>query len=260
MSQAALAGNDSTESFVSGVYRGKVMHRRYSPAEHSFDYQMAMLGIDLDELERLEQVSWVFSSTRFAPLRFEQKDYLANGGDLLQDLKTRVLSKALALGAEPGCNRVVFVGQVRHFGIYFSPINCFFCYQDDKAKYMLAEVSNTPWNQRHYYLVNLERTEPTDKVFHVSPFMDLDMKYIWRIKAPSSEVRVGIENRNTQKLFDANLCLFKHEMSAKNLQSMLINFPFMTLKIVQGIYWQALKLLIKRVPFVGHPGKPAEKR
>ncbi|MCG9729890.1 DUF1365 domain-containing protein [Shewanella sp. Isolate13] len=249
-----------TEPFVSGVYRGKVSHRRYSPTKHCFDYQMAMMGIDLDELERLEQVSWVFSSTRFAPLRFKVTDYLAAYGTKEQSLKVKVLNKIIELGATTACNRVVFVGQVRHFGIYFSPINCFFCYQGDKAKYMLAEVSNTPWNQRHYYLVNLEHTEPMDKAFHVSPFMDLDMKYIWRIKAPSSEVRVGIENRNTQKLFDANLCLFKRDMSAKNLQSMLINFPFMTLRIVQGIYWQALKLFIKRVPFVGHPGKPAEKR
>lgn len=251
------------DELVSGIYIGSVAHKRYQPSLHAFNYSMAMLGIDLDELDTLESVSRIFSSKRAAPLRFKQTDYLSKLADMdapVDDLKTRVLAKVQQLGSNTACNRVVFVGQVRHFGIYFSPINCFFCYQGDKAKYMLAEVSNTPWNQRHYYLVNLEHTEPTDKAFHVSPFMDLDMKYIWRIKAPSSEVRVGIENRNTQKLFDANLCLFKREMSAKNLQSMLVNFPFMTLKIVQGIYWQALKLFIKRVPFVGHPGKPEEKR
>ncbi|MGS0674309.1 DUF1365 domain-containing protein [Shewanella sp. 30m-9] len=247
------------KTLVSGVYTGNVMHRRYQPSHHGFNYPMAMLGIDLDELNQLESMSWVFSSKHFAPLRFKQTDYLNQMVAEQPDLKTRVLLKTSELGANQACNRVVFVGQVRHFGFYFSPINCFFCYRDTKAKYLLAEVSNTPWNERHYYLIDLEKPEPTDKAFHVSPFMDLNMKYIWRIKAPASDVRVGIENRNTQKLFDANLCLFKREMSAQNLKAMLLKFPFMTLKIVQGIYWQALKLFIKRVPFIGHPDKPAEK-
>ncbi|MCL1138790.1 DUF1365 domain-containing protein [Shewanella pneumatophori] len=250
------------DEFVSGVYIGNVAHKRYQPSQHAFNYSMAMLGIDLDELERLESVSRVFSSKRVAPLRFKQTDYLSKqtGIDPLKDdLKARVLAKAQQLGAKTTCNRVVFVGQVRHFGIYFSPINCFFCYQDDDAKYLLAEVSNTPWNERHYYLIDLENTQPTDKAFHVSPFMDLNMKYIWRVMPPADKVRVGIENRSEKKLFDANLCLDKQQMSAKNLRAMLISFPFMTLRIVQGIYWQALKLFIKRVPFIGHPGKPAEK-
>lgn len=250
------------DEFVSGVYTGSVAHKRYQPSLHAFNYSMAMLGIDLDELDRLENVSRVFSSKRAAPLRFKQTDYLSKQTDIdaLQDnLKARVLAKTQQLGANTSCNRVVFVGQVRHFGIYFSPINCFFCYQDDNAKYLLAEVSNTPWNERHYYLIDLENTQPTDKAFHVSPFMDLNMKYIWRVMAPADKVRVGIENRSEQKLFDANLSLDKQQMSAKSLRAMLISFPFMTLRIVQGIYWQALKLFIKRVPFIGHPGKPAEK-
>ncbi|MCL1058614.1 DUF1365 domain-containing protein [Shewanella gelidimarina] len=249
----------------SGIYKGDVKHRRYSPRKHNFDYEIAMLVLDLDELNVIEQMSWLFSTTGFAPLMFNQKDYLSaqvktsDSAIIADNLKARVLDKVDDLGGDIECDRVLFVGQVRHFGIYFSPINCFFCYQGSEVRYMLAEVSNTPWNQRHYYLVDLNNPQPSDKAFHVSPFMDLNMKYIWRIEPPSSSVKVGIENRSTQKLFDVNLCLFRREMSHHSLRTMLLQFPFMTLKIVQGIYWQALKLFIKRVPFIGHPDKSAER-
>ena len=274
------------DNFNSGVYQGEVSHRRFTPKDHSFVYEMALLAIDLDEVADISKLSRVFGTAKWSLLKFNPDDYLnslqkqfsdADLGLLItqnasddvcnsdntqlkgltpsEALKQRVLWTIKQLGATQPCQSVIFAGQVRHFGFYFSPVNFYFCYQDDKPIYMLAEVSNTPWDQRHCYLINLEQTQTTDKVFHVSPFMDLDMHYQWKVVAPSKRLNVTIQNRDddNNKLFDASLHLKRKPFNASNIRSMLVGFPVMTFKIMWGIYWQALKLYLKKIPFIAHP-------
>ncbi|MCL1067205.1 DUF1365 domain-containing protein [Shewanella olleyana] len=267
------------DDFNSGVYQGEVSHRRFTPKNHSFAYEMALLAIDLDEVTALNKVSRFFGTAKWSMLKFNPDDYLTCLAEQFSDarltekdlnlmsvsvsdetspeqaLKQRVLWTIKQLGASQECQSVIFAGQVRHFGFYFSPVNFYFCYQDDKPIYMLAEVSNTPWDQRHCYLVNLEQTQTTDKVFHVSPFMNLDMHYQWQVVAPSKRLNVTIQNRDdaNNKLFDASLQLKRRQFNANNIRKMLVGFPVMTLKIMWGIYWQALKLFVKKIPFIAHP-------
>jgi DUF1365 family protein len=254
----------------SHIYLGNVMHRRFSPKKHSFNYSLYMLALDVADVESAQGGFGVFGFSWYRPLRFVEKDYLKDGhknyvaGDL-SPLSERIKNKVRSLAGHADIDRIVMLVQVRCFGIYFSPANFYFCYnQDNKCTQMLAEVSNTPWNERHYYLVDLlneETDKTTKKNFQVSPFMDLAMTYFWQVSPPKSEddkLLVKIENRNNDtsgkvnKLFDASLVMRKKPFTKTSLLRIWSQLPVMTVKVVLSIYWQALKLFIKRVPFIGY--------
>lgn len=269
---------------ASGIYQGTISHTRHHPCNHHFSYKMGMLVLDLNELTTID-FGRLFSWKHNACLRFNPQDYMTqaptnksaqvtpvpvsvknakqNIADEIIKLQQKVLHTVQYLLDQQKkdqtkdnnyqiCNRVVFAGQVRHFGFYFSPVNFFFCYQNDTPLYMLAEVSNTPWNERHYYLVDLLQVKDSKKMFHVSPFMNMDMHYKWQVTSPASKLLVKIDSHNKQRLFSAWLNLSRQELTLPILKKMLWNFPFMTLKIFLGIYWQALKIFVKGIPFVSH--------
>ncbi|ART79580.1 DUF1365 domain-containing protein [Oceanisphaera avium] len=242
--------NIQPQLLQSAIYQGSVRHRRFLPKAHNFSYGLYMLALDLDELAELARRSRLFALERFAALSFRRRDYL---GDPATPLKTAVLNEVAHLGGRISeLDRVVMLGQVRCFGLYFSPLNVFFCYQGQQARYALMEVHNTPWNQRHCYLVDLHTLEPTDKDFHVSPFMDMAMQYHWRISPPQidkSKVLVHIENRDPDLVFDATLSLRRHVFERSVLKAAWLHWPWMTLTIIRGIYWQAVRLFLKRIPY-----------
>jgi DUF1365 family protein len=246
----------------SQIYLGNINHRRLSPKKHSFNYTLYMLALDTSEMEKHHSPSWLFGFSKFHPLGFVEKDYIRSEPGSLDQ---RIRNKVSELGGDIDISRILMLVQVRCFGIYFSPANFYFCYdENDNCTHMLAEVSNTPWNERHYYLVDLQTKDEkiSEKSFQVSPFMDLDMCYFWQVKPPSNKAEklvVNIENKreNLQsgkmdKLFDVSLIMRKEEFSQKSLLRVWCQLPVMTIKVVFGIYWQALKLFIKGIPFIGY--------
>jgi DUF1365 family protein len=246
----------------SKIYVGNIHHRRFSPKAHSFDYSLFMLALDVYEIESAQHGFGVFGFSWYHPLRFVEKDYLK--GEPFS-LSQRIKNKVRALNGYKDIERIVMLVQVRSFGVYFSPANFYFCYDiNKKCTQMLAEVSNTPWNERHYYWVDLqnEGEKINKKSFQVSPFMDLDMSYYWRVTPPSSakerllisieNKRVNSQNAEIEKLFDVSLIMSKQEFTKKRLLRVWCQLPIMSIKVVSAIYWQALKIFLKRIPFIGY--------
>ena len=238
----------------SAIFRGTVRHHRLAPREHRFNNRLYMLGLDLDEWPLLDRGTPWLGVDRPALLSVCRKDYLGGGPLPLKEAVWKRVGELGGDGAPDG--RVLMLGQGRCLGIYFSPVNFYFCYDGEEARWMLAEVSNTPWNERHHYLVDLQDPRPTGKDFHVSPFMPLEMRYLWKVSPPGREVRVQIESHprpGGPKLFEADLRLEGLPLEEASLRQVLMRWPSMTLAILLGIYGQALRLWLKKTPFYDHP-------
>lgn len=243
------------------VYIGHVGHQRYTPKRHGFGYQLSQWWLDLDDLATAGNNSRLLRvDGGFAAFSFRQADYLRDepreSNESLADCVRRKMSE---LAERDLTGRVYLLGNVRCFGVYFSPLNCYYLENDDgEFTHILAEVSNTPWNERHYYLLALDQALEHEKAFHVSPFNPIDMDYRWRLELPKfvadSSLGVQIELWRQDKIFTASMRLKRMPLNRSSIRYVFKQTPWMTAKAVAAIYWQALRLIVKRVPFYGHPG------
>lgn len=261
--------NSGTEStFESAIYRGFVRHRRFTPTRHEFDYPLFMLFLKTDEIPTLLRKFWQLSESPFSWARFKRSDFLGDQSQSIADSVRSKIAELSAKGVEDLRGDVFMLCQLRYFGLYFSPLNLYFLKQETGNSLMLAEVSNTPWNERHYYLIDLDNCQAHDKAFHVSPFNPMSQRYHWRVKEPTTDQArclVHIESRQNgetdpaagfeEKIFDATLSLERVKLNQRELSRVLRRTPVQTASIVIGIYWQALKLFLKKVPLHAHPNR-----
>ena len=205
---------------------GHVRHRRFVPVEHSLNYSLFMPCIDLDELAELETKVWGFGTKWWHWARFRREDYVGEGS-----LKQAVFDKVFALtGEKIESGRVIAVVHLRYLGVYFSPVNFYYVYnQKGEWRYLLAEVSNTPWNERHYYAVPAESSQSWqhNKAFHVSPFNPIEQQYKWRVKPLNSALNIHLECHRESREFDATLAMQKQPLTSKALLKKLLVTPIM---------------------------------
>ncbi|ALO45055.1 DUF1365 domain-containing protein [Pseudohongiella spirulinae] len=240
----------------SGIYHGIVKHHRMQPRHHYFSYKVFMMYLDLDELEQVFSRNLMWSARRAAFAWFRRRDYLGPDDIPLKEAVYRRVEQAT--GQRPD-GPVRLLTNLRYFGFLINPISCYYVFDTNNAlTHIVAEVTNTPWQQRVTYVVPCDDEGKATHVFkkqmHVSPFMPMDMNYHWRSDRPAERLTLNLQNwRNGQQAFIANLNLCRQEITPGNLNRILINYPFMTLKVALGIYWQAMKLSVKRIPFLPHP-------
>ena len=245
----------------SAIYEGVVRHRRSAPKKHEFSYKVFMMYVDLDELQSVLKLSKFWSSSRWALARFKREDF---HGDPAKPLKDAVVETIESHSGEVFDGRICMLSNWRYFGINMNPLTTYYCFdRTGTLRYILAEVNNTPWNERRAYFLDTHKSVKQgedqrhvevafDKDFSVSPFHPLDMRYLWRSSIPDQVLSIHIENSlHGKKVFDASLSLRRRELSLNRMRAILICYPFMTVKIVCAIYWQALKLFCKGVPFLG---------
>jgi DUF1365 family protein len=164
---------------------------------------------------------------------------------------------AAALGLPP-CGAVRLLTQPRSWGLAFNPASFFYCFDaDERLVAILCEVSNTPWHERYHYVLPAsgsgQQQVAVAKAFHVSPFLPRDLEYHMSFSQPGERLGVHMADwQGADKLFDASLSLQRQPLNRSSLHQHLLSFPWMTGKTVLAIYWQALRLLLKRTPLYSH--------
>lgn len=245
------------------IYLGHVRHRRVSPVPHAFTYRLFMVFLDLDELPAVFTDRWFWSVGRGNLASFQRTDHVGNPAIPL-DQSIRHLVEA-GTGRQP-TGPIRLLTHLRYFGYVFNPVSFFFCYDGsgERVETIVAEITNTPWGERHCYVlggkdnlgVGSHMRFHFDKVFHISPFIGMDVAYDWRFTEPTRRLAIHMESmREGKRFFDATMLLQRKEMSGTALAQVLMRYPLMTAKVIGAIHWQALRLWMKRVPFLSHPKK-----
>lgn len=216
----------------------------------------------LDELPDIFSDTRLWSASGPALAQFKRSDFLGDPALPLQDeVRRRIREETGALHSGP----IYLLANMRYFGYVMNPIACYYCFNDDETRldYVVAEVNNTPWDERHSYVLPGPESGPWiktsfDKQLHVSPFNPMEMRYHWRSNTPDRRLVLHMENSvEGDKVFDATLSMSAREMTSTNLNKLILRYPFMTAKVGLAIYWQALRLYLKGVPVHTHPGNHA---
>ncbi|MYF77923.1 MAG: DUF1365 domain-containing protein [Acidobacteria bacterium] len=248
----------------SALYVGKLRHRRFAPHPHAFEYRLFLTYLDLAELDSVFEGRWFWSARRRNLAWLDRRDHL---GDPAVPLDTAVRDLVGARTGRRPEGPIRLLTHLRTFGHCFNPVSLYYCFDaaGRRVDALVAEVNNTPWGEQYCYVLDGRDAEAAgaglcyraEKRFHVSPFLGMDMDYVWNTTVPSAQLALHIENRSEGvKVFDATLRLERWEITGLRLAWALARFPLLTVRVVAWIHWEALRLWLKKTPFHPHPGRP----
>jgi len=248
----------------SKIYVGQVRHKRYLPHEHTFNYRMFMMYLDLDELPSLFDRFLFWSVDKINLAQFKRSHHLGDRNTLLKEsVKDLVYrEKDIQLNGP-----IRLLTNLSYFGYGFNPVSFYYCFDKsgETLEVIVAEVNNTPWGDQYSYVLPVEDKESShhdyhlNKDFHVSPFNPMNQQYEWSLSEPGRSLSVYMQNyTDGLKVFDAGLSLKQEEINHRSLSRVLSGFPLMTVKVVVAIYFEAFKLWLKKTPIYDYPGKATD--
>ena len=234
------------------IYNGKVIHRRFKPKEHYFKYNVFSLLIDLDELEIIQNKIKIFSYNKFNIISFYETDHGPRDGT---SLKRWIIKNLKDIGINNENIQIKLLCYPRIFGYAFNPLSVFFIYdQNSRLISILYEVKNT-FGEQHTYIFRTDDNKTIknncSKKFHVSPFIEMECHYYFRVLKPSDKISVIIDQSDKNgKLLYASQDGKAKQLNEKNLLISYISHPLMTFKIIAAIHYEAFKLWLKGIKFV----------
>ena len=225
------------------IYNGIITHHRFKPVKHSLKYKTFSLLLDLDEVESLTKKISIFSLNKFNIFSFYNKDHGARDGS---SLKQWVLENIKKFNINSNITQIKLLCYPRIFGYVFNPLSIFYCYEGNRLKVIFYEVKNT-FNEQHTYIFKIKNNENIEqkckKKFYVSPFMDMETYYNFKLINPNEKLSVFIKQTDKKDIIlTATQTGDKKEFTFKQLIFNFIKYPFMTLKIITSIHYEALLL------------------